>query len=113
MFGSITADLLIYAAMGVTLSTGSLVAYRSYKTSILDEIIGDKQLVLMLRKRGLLNDFVQGGLHCSVCGDTLHRANLRLVISRHPELQFTCGKLRCTSQFIAEQARGPDIGVAS
>ena len=112
MLDTLTTDLLIYAAIGATLTTSSLAAHRSYKMSILDDIIGDKQLIHMLRQRGLMDSFIQGTIYCSVCGEVLHRSNLRLITANDAELGFTCGKLSCTSRIIADQARRLDISVA-
>jgi hypothetical protein len=104
MLGSITA-IAFFAAMATVVTGSGWVAYRSYSNSVIENLIGDRQLANLLRKGGLLDEFARGRMHCAICGDVLRRTNLRLVVLDKAGNRFTCGKLRCTSEIIARQAQ--------
>lgn len=112
MLSSFSFDLILLGSMVVTATLSGLAAYRTYRGSVLDDLIGDRQLVTLLRKRELLEDFAKGSLRCDVCGEPLYRENLRLVVSDGTDLRFSCGRLRCTSDFIARRARMLEASVA-
>jgi hypothetical protein len=104
-------DLVVFAAVGTTVATSGFAAYSSHRMSILDDMIGDRKLAILLQQHGILENFLRGGLACVVCGEILHRSNLRLIVLQERDLTFTCDKIQCTSQLIAEQARMLDHGV--
>jgi len=112
MLSSFSFDLMLLGSMAITAALSGLAAYKTHKASVLDDLIGDRQLVALLRKRELLEDFAKGALRCDVCGESLHRGNLRLIVSDDTSLRFSCGRLRCTSDFIASRARMLEASVA-
>lgn len=57
--------------------------------------VHDQQLKTLLESLGILEDFENGNIKCSICGCTVNESNFGCIYSEENEIKFSCNNLEC------------------